>query len=101
VGAAAIETDRQYLGSLVGDHVKTAIGTMLGTGTVVGAGANVFGAVRPPRYIRPFAWGDGQERLQEAGFLATAERVLARRDVAFTDPVRRMLSGLYRHAEGR
>lgn len=44
---AVIETGQMFVGSLIGDHAKTAIGTLLGTGTVVGAGANVFDAVRP------------------------------------------------------
>jgi bifunctional N-acetylglucosamine-1-phosphate-uridyltransferase/glucosamine-1-phosphate-acetyltransferase GlmU-like protein len=48
VAGTPIETGQQFLGSLVGDHAKTAIGTMLGTGTVVGAGASVFDAVRRP-----------------------------------------------------
>ena len=43
VAGQRIETGRQNLGTLFGDHAKTAIGTMLATGTVVGAGANVFG----------------------------------------------------------
>ncbi|MBI4502958.1 MAG: hypothetical protein HY700_17575 [Gemmatimonadetes bacterium] len=102
VGASSIDTDRQYLGSLIGDHAKTAIGTLLGTGTVVGAGANVFGEVRPPKYVRPFAWGGADEqRVEQEGFLSSAERVLARRNVSLSEPVRRMLEGLYRHAAGR
>ena len=77
-----IETGRLNLGTLFGDHAKTAIGTMLATGTVVSAGANVFGAPTPPKYVPPFAWGcDGEERVTEEGFLRVAERVMARRDV--------------------
>src|SRR5262249_42609465 len=41
VAGRRIETERQNLGTLFGDHAKTAIGTMLATGTVVGVGANV------------------------------------------------------------
>lgn len=93
-----IETERQYLGSLIGDHAKTAIGTLLGTGTVIGAGANVFGDVRPPKYVAPFSWGAGPARVEREGFLATASRVLARRNVAFTEPVRQMLENIYQHA---
>ena len=58
------------LGSLIGDHAKTAIGTLLGTGTVVGTGANVFDSVRPPKYVAPFAWGgDGATGMTRDGFL--------------------------------
>lgn len=77
-----LDTGRQFLGSLVADHAKTAIGTMLGTGTVIGVGANVFGADRPPRWVPPFAWGvNGSERMTAEGFLQVARRVMPRRDV--------------------
>ena len=75
----AFQTDRTFLGTLFGDHAKTAIGTMLSTGTVVGAGANVFGAGAVPKYVAPFSWGHaGSEVLTEEGFLRIAERVLPR-----------------------
>ena len=101
VGDEFTETHRQYLGSLVGDHAKTAIGTLFETGTVVGTGANVFGAVRPPKYIPPFAWGTGGEVMNADGFLTVATRVMPRRDVAVTDEVRHMLEQLYRSAVPR
>lgn len=85
VGGERIETGRINVGTLFGDHAKTAIGTMLATGTVVSAGANLFGAPTPPKYVPPFAWGCiGDERMSEDGFLRVAERVLARRNVAFS-----------------
>jgi len=99
-GGVRIETDRQFLGSLVGDHAKTAIGTMLGTGTVIGAGANVFGGA-PPKYVPPFSWGaTGSERLTEEGFLRIAERVLPRRQVEFTPARAAALAALFRRHSG-
>jgi UDP-N-acetylglucosamine diphosphorylase / glucose-1-phosphate thymidylyltransferase / UDP-N-acetylgalactosamine diphosphorylase / glucosamine-1-phosphate N-acetyltransferase / galactosamine-1-phosphate N-acetyltransferase len=85
VRGARIETGRSNLGTLFGDHAKTAIGTMLATGTVIGAGANVFGATVPPKYVPAFAWGCAGERVTEDGFLTVARRVLARREVAWSD----------------
>jgi acetyltransferase-like isoleucine patch superfamily enzyme len=91
------ETGRQFLGSLIGDHARTAIGTMLGTGTIVGAGANVFGDARPPKWIPPFAWGlDGREETSEEGFLTVARRVLPRRNVTVTPAHEAWLASLYR-----
>jgi UDP-N-acetylglucosamine diphosphorylase/glucosamine-1-phosphate N-acetyltransferase len=96
VGGRRVETGLQFLGTLVGDHAKTAIGTLLATGTVVGAGANVFREVRPPRDIPAFAWGGaGPERMTRDGFLRIAERVLPRRDVAVDDAVRACLGRIY------
>jgi UDP-N-acetylglucosamine diphosphorylase/glucosamine-1-phosphate N-acetyltransferase len=97
VAGQRIATGRQFLGSLIGDHAKTAIGTLLPTGTVIGAGANVFGAPNAPKYVPPLAWGsDGRERVTEAGFLKVAERVLPRREVAFTAERRASLAATYR-----
>jgi UDP-N-acetylglucosamine diphosphorylase/glucosamine-1-phosphate N-acetyltransferase len=93
VGGTALETGQQFLGSLIGDHAKTAIGMLLGTGTVVGAGANVFDGVRAPKYVPPFAWGGaGSERMTRQGFLAIVERVLPRRHVEVDDAMRTYLS---------
>jgi len=96
VAGVAIETGRTYLGSLIGDHAKTAIGTLLGTGSVVGAGASVFDGVRAPKCVPPFAWGGGgTERMQREGFLAIAERVLPRRNVPVDDAMRAYLERMY------
>lgn len=90
-----VETGRQFLGTLLGDHAKTAIGTMLSTGTIVGVGANVFGWERPPKNVPPFAWG-GEGVMALDGFLRIAERVMPRRDVQVTDEMRTMLEAIYR-----
>jgi UDP-N-acetylglucosamine diphosphorylase/glucosamine-1-phosphate N-acetyltransferase len=91
-----IETGRLNLGSLIGDHAKTAIGTLLATGTVISAGANVFGPPTAPKYVPPFAWGcSGSERMTEDGFLRIAERVMGRRNVAFSPERRESLRLAY------
>lgn len=99
VDGQRIETGRLNLGSLIGDHAKTAIGTMLATGTVVSAGANVFGVPGPPKYVPPFAWGcSGSERMSEEGFLRIAERVMSRRSVPFSAPRRESLRLAYQRS---
>jgi UDP-N-acetylglucosamine diphosphorylase/glucosamine-1-phosphate N-acetyltransferase len=96
VNGERIETGRLNLGSLIGDHAKTAIGTMLATGTVISAGANVFGPATPPKYVPPFAWGClGGERMSEDGFLRIAERVMGRRNVSFSPDRRESLRRAY------
>jgi len=92
-----IETGRLNVGTLFGDHAKTAIGTMLPTGAVVSVGANVFGGA-VPKFVPPFAWGIGGERMTEDGFLRIAERVLARRDVAWTAARRESLRRTFQRA---
>ena len=95
-----IETGRQFLGSLIGDHAKTAIGTLLGTGTVIGAGANVFGGP-VPKWVPPFAWGAASaERVSEEGFLLVASRVLPRRQVELTPERAAGLAATFRRMTG-
>ena len=93
VGGTRLETGHQFLGSLIGDHAKTAIGTLFDAGSVIGAGASIFDAVRAPKYVAPFAWGgSASERMTQQKFLATVERVLPRRNVEVTAAMRSYLS---------
>jgi UDP-N-acetylglucosamine diphosphorylase/glucosamine-1-phosphate N-acetyltransferase len=92
----------QFLGTFFGDHARTGIGTMLPTGSVIGAGANVFGGGMPPRYVPPFSWGSARGEEFEAydleKFIEVAARVMARRSVPFSDGVRRHYEEVYRRS---
>lgn len=91
-----VDTGMQFLGSLIADHAKTAIGTRLNTGTVVGAGANVFGDGVASGYISPFAWGlQGERRWEVDRFVEVAERVMARREVFLDDAGRMFLRDVF------
>ena len=99
--AGRVDTGRQYLGALFGDHAKAAIGTMFPTGSIVGAGANVFGTGRPPKYIPAMSWGeDGRTQVTKEGFVAIAERVLPRRQVEVTAERRAALERLWDRTTG-
>jgi UDP-N-acetylglucosamine diphosphorylase/glucosamine-1-phosphate N-acetyltransferase len=86
------DTGVMKLGCFLGDHVKTGIGTVLNTGTVVGAGSNLFGGAMPPTRVPAFSWGTGAElatyRLDK--FLEDAERAMQRRDVPLSPGMRRL-----------
>ncbi|MEX0912377.1 MAG: hypothetical protein WD031_03025, partial [Gemmatimonadota bacterium] len=88
------DTGEMKMGSLIGDHVKTGIGLLLNTGTVIGAGSNLYGAVMPPKYVPPFSWGTGSElaEYQLDKFLETAERAMGRRQVTLSPGVRAQLT---------
>ncbi|MFN8572750.1 MAG: putative sugar nucleotidyl transferase [Gemmatimonadaceae bacterium] len=86
----------QFLGTLAGDHVKTAIGTRLTTGCVLGTGANVFGDSTVSKVVPPFSWGStGSESYDLDRFLAVAERAMVRRSVVLSPRVRRTLERAY------
>lgn len=92
-----VDSGGRKLGCLLGDHVKTAIGTLLNTGTVVGAGSNIFGRGLPPRYLPPFSWGigEGAGEYDLEKFLSTAEIVMSRRNVELSSGQRAMLEAAW------
>ena len=100
VGPERLDTGRQLLGSLLGDHVKTAIGTLLPTGAVVGVGANLFGAVRAAKFTAPFAWGDSGDTIPLARFLDVARRVMPRRDVTVDPAMEAALTAMHHRVMG-
>ncbi len=97
VRGRSVETRLVKGGCLLGDHVRTGIGTLLNAGSVVEAGANLFGGGGvAPKYVPPFSWGsgDGSDRYEIERFLDSADRVMARRGVALSEAMR----SLYRRA---
>ena len=88
-----IDTGRNNVGSLFGDHAKTGIGTLLSTGSVVMAGGNVIGP-SAPRYVEPFAWSATSRQTLE-GFLTVAGRVMPRRGVELTAEITTSLTALH------
>jgi len=82
VDGLEVDTGSPKVGSFVGAHVKTGIGTLLPTGASVGTAANLFGGGRfAPKAVAPFAWWDG-ETLAEHDLercVATARIAVSRR----------------------
>jgi UDP-N-acetylglucosamine diphosphorylase/glucosamine-1-phosphate N-acetyltransferase len=97
-----VDTGEVKMGSLLGDHVKTGIGLLLNTGTVVGAGSNLYGAAMPPKYVPPFSWGTGEELVpyRVDKFMEVAERAMGRRQVQLSDAQRSQLERAWQCARG-
>ncbi|HVB31347.1 MAG TPA: putative sugar nucleotidyl transferase [Gemmatimonadaceae bacterium] len=91
------DSGMQFLGAMIGDHAKTGIGVRLTTGTVIGAGANIFGGGVMPKVVPPFAWGDAPPyaTYELPKFLEAAERMMQRRGVVMTDRTRAQLSAAH------
>lgn len=85
-GDRMIDTGMTKAGCLVGDHVRTGIGTLINTGTVIGAGTTVSGGGLVSGRIPPFSWGVAGEWTQYDidRFMVVAERVMARRGFELT-----------------
>lgn len=80
-------------GSIIGDYAKTAIGTMLGTGSIVDLGANLFNASHRSGYFRPFLWGE-TKIYDRTKFLEDASRMMQRRNQKISAPLENLLKGI-------
>ena len=75
----------QFCGVIMGDHAKVGINSMLNTGTVIGVGANIFGAGFPRAFVPSFSWGGaaGFTTFQLDKAFETAEAMMQRRGKEF------------------
>ena len=89
-----IDTGRLKVGCFIGDHVKTAIGSLINTGTRIGTFANWFEPGLSPKAIPAFAWGS-KTRWPLGHVLSSARKVMARRGVALSPAYERALRALY------
>ena len=85
LGSGAVATGRRFVGLMMGDHAKTAIGALFNTGTCVGFASNIFGSGMSPKFVDNFQWGgqDGCPRYAVDRAQATADIVMARRGCRF------------------
>jgi len=92
-----VNTGSLHLGSIIGDHSRAGINTMLNSGTIAGVSCNIFGAGFPPKWIPSFLWG-GTDKFSEYDFeksLQTATVVMARRNIPLTDTYQSILQFIY------
>lgn len=87
----------QFFGTVMGDHSKTSINTMLNTGTVCGVSSNIFQPGFPPKYIRSFTWLDGMRnprfRLDKA--LEAMQMMMKRRKIELSPAYQKMMTYLF------
>jgi len=90
IGTREIPTGRRNLGSLIGDHTKTAILTRLMTGSYVGFCSMLAGSNLPPRFVPSYTyWTDkGAEKYRMDKAIEVTRRVFARRDRPVTEVMR-------------
>lgn len=82
-GASKERTGLQYLGCIVGDHVKFAICSRIMTGSVLGTGCMFAGSAPPPTVTGRFEWHTdrGVQPYRLSKFSEVARTVMARRNL--------------------
>lgn len=98
LGEAEVPTGRRFLGSLIGDHVKTGIGTRFPAGAYVGFGSSVAASHVVPNFLPSYSFltDRGLERYAMDKAIEVTKRVFARRDRPFTETDERVM----RYVEG-
>ncbi|HIQ20872.1 MAG TPA: hypothetical protein EYH34_06525 [Planctomycetes bacterium] len=98
-GRKPIDTGSTKVGSLIGDHTKTSIGTLLNTGAYVGSMALIAATGKPlPKFIPSFAWflegvvtkGFGKRKLYQ-----TAATAMGRRKMPWTPAQEAMWDAIF------
>ncbi len=91
------KTNTIFCGLIMGDHAKCGINTMFNTGTVVGFGANVFGAGYPRQFVPDFAWGGatGFSTFGFDAFIQTAQTVMSRRNMILTEEQKNLYQQIF------
>jgi UDP-N-acetylglucosamine diphosphorylase/glucosamine-1-phosphate N-acetyltransferase len=88
IGGVATATGESKVGGLIGDHAKIGIGSLLNTGTIIGAFGQALPAGRLlPKYVPPFcstAFDRIVEQTELDSLLTTSATVMARRGRALT-----------------
>jgi len=95
IGKKEIDSSIAKLGCFIGDHTKTAIGTLINTGTIIGIFANVFDPGLSPKTNPSFSWGN-KKRWPIEEVLKTTKAVMSRRNVFLSKSYENLIRYLYR-----
>ena len=98
VGGELVESGLTKVGSFLGDHVKTGIGTLLGTGMVIGFATNIFGGgMIREKSIPSFCWGDTNnlEEYELDKAIKTAQIVMERRNIKFSQEEKELFKKIF------
>lgn len=90
-----IDSGIAKLGCFIGDHTKTAIGTLINTGAMIGIFANIFEPGLSSKTISSFSWGN-KKHWKIEDVLRTTKAVMARRNILLTKSYENLIRFLYR-----
>jgi hypothetical protein len=93
-----IDTGLIKVGTFIGDHSKTGIGTLLTSGSSLGVCVNFHGGGMCPASVRSFSWGnlkDGFSEYELAKAIQTEQIVAGRRNITLSEAHINLLRHLY------
>jgi UDP-N-acetylglucosamine diphosphorylase / glucose-1-phosphate thymidylyltransferase / UDP-N-acetylgalactosamine diphosphorylase / glucosamine-1-phosphate N-acetyltransferase / galactosamine-1-phosphate N-acetyltransferase len=96
-GGSYERTGEQFLGAIIGDHVKTAICTRIMTGAVIHTGAMLAQSAPVTGCIAPFAWrtDEGEKRYRLSKLFEVVGAAMGRRGAAPSDAHLNRLGSLH------
>ncbi len=87
IAGKSYRTGRTFVGSVIGDHTKTAIGTRLMTGSYIGYCTQIARSMITPQFVPSFSWNSDKGtipyRMDKA--IHVMQAVYSRRNVPWTD----------------
>ena len=93
-----MDTGQQFIGTIMGDHSKTGINSMLNTGTLCGVCCNLFSDDYPPKHVPSFSWISGNNivpyHFEKA--IEAMEKMMQRRSVELTPAYKNMMKAIFR-----
>jgi UDP-N-acetylglucosamine diphosphorylase/glucosamine-1-phosphate N-acetyltransferase len=96
--SGTMETGLPKIGCFMGDHVKTGIGTLLNTGSIIGFATNLFGGgMIREKHVASFLWGGraGFEEFRLDKAKEVAKAAMPRRGREFTSAVAALFDYLF------
>lgn len=96
ISGSLINSHEIKVGCFIGDHTKTAIGTLINTGTVIGVACNIFGgSVR--KFLPSFSWGNSENFIEHSlkAAIEAARIMMERREVQQTEVERKILENVF------
>ena len=100
-GDKEIDTGLTFLGVIMGDYTKTAIGTRFNTGSSIGPCCNIFSDQIVPKYLPPFTWQSNTFYSEYAldKIIETTKVVFSRRGVIFTDSDEKLFREVFNYTK--
>ena len=80
-----VPTKEQFLGTIIGDYVKTAIGTLLNCGTIIQSGSTLINHDQKHQEYPLFSWGTPTTTHDIDKFIETTKKMMKRRNCTLNE----------------